>query len=86
MTGIPFPVPGFSIWSPIVAVAAALVAYSSPGWVTAVVWAVGVLCALPFRRFRAVVPLALLAWSAGWLAALLLRFAEAGIVGVFVVK
>jgi hypothetical protein len=45
-----------------------------------------VLCALPFERFRAVVPLALLTWSAGWLAALLLSFAEAGIVGLFVVK
>jgi hypothetical protein len=58
----------------------------SPGWLITLVWALGVLCALPFKRFRAVVPMALLTWSAGWLAALLLSFAEAGIVGLFVVK
>jgi hypothetical protein len=80
------PAPSFSVWSPIVAVVGAQVAYSSPGWLIAVVWALGVLCALPFKRFRAVVPMALLTWSAGWLAALLLSFAEAGIVGLFVVK
>jgi hypothetical protein len=80
------PAPLFSVWSPIVAVVGAQVAYSSPGWLIAVVWALGVLCALPFKRFRAVVPIALLTWSAGWLAALLLSFAEAGIVGLFVVK
>ena len=80
------PAPAFSVWSPIVAVVGAEVAYSAPGWLVAVVWALGVLCALPFKRFRAVVPMALLTWSAGWLAALLLSFAEAGIVGLFVVK
>ena len=80
------PAPLFSIWSPVVAVLGAVVAYSAPGWVIAVVWILGVLCALPFKRFRAIVPLALLTWSAGWLAALLLSFAEAGIVGLFVVK
>jgi hypothetical protein len=80
------PAPLFSVWSPIVAVVGAEVAYSAPGWLIAVVWAVGVACALPFKRFRAVVPMALLTWSAGWLAALLLSFAEAGIVGLFVVK
>ncbi|HYX99031.1 MAG TPA: hypothetical protein VE908_05690 [Mycobacterium sp.] len=80
------PAPFFSIWSPVVAVVGAVVAYSAPGWLVAVVWALVVLCALPFKRFRAVVPVALLTWSAGWLAALLLSFAEAGIVGLFVVK
>jgi hypothetical protein len=30
--------------------------------------------------------MALLTWSAGWLAALLLSFGEAGVVGLFVVK
>lgn len=80
------PAPLFSVWSPIVAVVGAEVAYSAPSWLIAVVWAVGVLCALPFKRFRAVVPMALLTWSAGWLAGLLLSFAEAGIVGLFVVK
>jgi hypothetical protein len=80
------PTPSFSVWSPIVAVVGAQVANSSPGWLIVVVWALGVLCALPFKRFRAVVPMALLTWSAGWLAALLLSFAEAGIVGLFVVK
>lgn len=80
------PAPLFSGWSPAVAIVGAVVAYSAPGWAVAVVWTLGVLCALPFKRFRAVVPLALLTWSAGWLAALLLSFAEAGIVGLFVVK
>jgi hypothetical protein len=80
------PAPLFSVWSPVVAILGAVVAYSAPGWLVAAVWTLGVLCALPFERFRAVVPLALLTWSAGWLAALLLSFAEAGIVGLFVVK
>jgi hypothetical protein len=74
----------FSVWSPATAVVGAAVAYSAPGWVTALVWSVAVLCALPFRRFRAVVPMALLAWSAGWLAAFALSLGEAGIVGLFV--
>jgi hypothetical protein len=80
------PAPLFSVWSPIVAIAGAQVAYSSPGWVIALVWGIGMLCALPFRRFRRIVPMALLTWSAGWLAALLLSFVEAGIVGLFIVK
>lgn len=80
------PAPVFSVWSPVVAVVGAVVAYSAPGWLIGLVWTLGVLCALPFKRFRAVVPMALLTWSAGWLAALLLSFAEAGIVGLFVVK
>jgi hypothetical protein len=54
--------------------------------VIALVWALGVACALPFKRFRAVVPMALLTWSAGWLAALILSLTEAGFVGLFVVK
>jgi hypothetical protein len=80
------PTPWFSVWSPLTAIVGAAVAYSAPGWVTALVWTVGVLCALPFRRFRAVVPMALLTWSAGWLAAFVLSLGEAGIVGLFVVK
>jgi hypothetical protein len=54
--------------------------------VIALVWALAVLFAMPFKRFRAVVPMALLTWSAGWLAAIILSFAEAAIVGLFVVK
>jgi hypothetical protein len=80
------PAPWFSVWSPVVAVIGAQVADSSPGWVTALVWTLGVLCALPFKRFRAVVPMALLTWSAGWLAALLLTLTEAEIVALFLVK
>jgi hypothetical protein len=78
--------PRFSAWSPVVAIVGAFVAESLPLWVTAVVWALGVLCALPFKRFRVVVPMALLTWSAGWLVALMLTFGEAGIVGLFLVK
>jgi hypothetical protein len=78
--------PRFSGWSPVVALIGASVADSVPGWVTALVWTLGVLFAMPFKRFRAVVPMALLTWSAGWLAALILSFAEAAIVGLFVVK
>jgi hypothetical protein len=78
--------PRFSAWSPLVAVAGAAVAGSSPGWVIALVWGLAVLCALPFTRFRLVVPLALLTWSAGWLAAVVVRLVESGFVGLFVVK
>jgi hypothetical protein len=78
--------PGFSAWSPLVAVLGALIAESSPGWVTTLVWAIAVLCALPFRRFRLVVPLALLTWAAGWLVSFVLRLTEAGLIGLFVVK
>lgn len=53
-----------------------------PGWVVALVCAVGVLCALPFRPFRMVVPLALLTWGAGWLVSTILRFASAEIVAL----
>jgi hypothetical protein len=77
------PSPAFSAWSPMVALLGALVAGWSPGWVTAAVWGVAVLCALPFRRFRLVVPLALLAWTAGWLASFALRLLESGVVGAF---
>jgi hypothetical protein len=80
----PKPAPWFSVWSPLVAVIGGEVADSSPGWVIALVWALAVVFALPFERFRAVVPMALLTWSAGWLAALLLSLTEAGIVGLFV--
>ncbi len=80
----PPPAPGFSVWSPIVAVAGAVVAESSPGWVTALVWGLAVLCALPFRVFRLVVPLALLTWSGGWVTAFVLRLAESGLVGLLV--
>jgi hypothetical protein len=78
------PSPSFSAWSPLVAIPGALVAEYLPGWITAVVWAIAVLCALPFRRFRLVVPLALLTWAAGWLASFVLRLTEGGIVGLFI--
>jgi hypothetical protein len=78
------PAPGFSAWSPLVAVVGALVAEFAPSWVTALVWAIAVLCAIPFRRFRLVVPLALLTWAAGWLVSTILRFTIAGFIGLFV--
>jgi hypothetical protein len=78
--------PWFSVWSPLIAILGAAVTYSAPGWVTALVWTVAVLCALPFARLRGVVPMALLTWSVGWLAAFVLSLGEAGIVGLFVVK
>ena len=78
------PAPGFSAWSPIVAVVGALVAEFAPGWVTALVWAAAVVCAIPFRRLRLVVPLALVTWTAGWMVSLILRFTESEIVGFFV--
>jgi hypothetical protein len=77
------PTPSFSVWSPPVAVVGALVAQSSPGWVTALVWGLAVLSALPFTRFRLVVPLALTVWVAGWLASFVLRLVESGVVGLF---
>jgi hypothetical protein len=80
------PAPWFSAWSPAIAAIGALVAGFAPGWVTALVWALGVLCALPFPRLRPVVPMALVTWTAGWLAAFLVTVAESGIVGLFVVK
>ena len=78
------PAPRFSVWSPVVAVLGALVANYSPGWLAASVWALAVLCALPFAKFRLVVPLALLAWAAGWLVSFMLRLTEGVIVGLFV--
>lgn len=78
------PVPGFSAWSPVVAVLGALVAEFSPGWVTALIWGSAVVCALPFKKFRLVVPLALLTWTVGWLVAFMLRLTESGIVGLMV--
>jgi hypothetical protein len=77
------PAPSFSAWSPPVAVVGALVAESSPGWVTALVWGLAVVCALPVARFRLVVPLALLTWVAGWLASFVLRLIESAVVGLF---
>jgi len=84
--GVSQPAPPFSAWSPLVAVIGALVAESSPGWVTAVVWGLAVVCSLPFRRFRMVVPCALVTWSAGWLVSFAVRLSEAGLVGLFMVK
>ncbi|UMB68830.1 hypothetical protein [Mycobacterium paraterrae] len=78
--------PRFSAWSPLVAVMGALIAGSSPGWVTAAAWGLAVVCSLPFRRFRMVVPCALVAWAAGWLASFAVRLTEAGLIGLFVVK
>jgi hypothetical protein len=80
------PAPRFSIWSPLVAGAAELSTTFLPGWVTALVFAVGVLCAFPFRQLRVVVPLALLTWGAGWFLSTIFRFTAAGIVGLLVVK
>jgi hypothetical protein len=78
------PAPQFSAWSPVVAVVGALIAESSPGWVTALTWVLGVLCALPFKKFRAVVPLALLTWTAGWLVSFVLGLTEGGIAAYLV--
>jgi hypothetical protein len=80
------PAPRFSPWSPPVAVIGAFIAESAPGWLTALVWALLVLCALPFKKFRAVVPFALFTWCAGWLAAFVLTLAEGELVGFFLVK
>jgi hypothetical protein len=82
---LPSPAPRFSAWSPAVAGAFDLSFTFLPGWVVALIWAVGVLCAFPFRRFRVVVPLALLTWGAGWLASTIFRFTAAGFIGLFVV-
>ncbi|WIM87397.1 hypothetical protein PT015_21555 [Candidatus Mycobacterium wuenschmannii] len=78
--------PTFSAWSPVVAVVGALVASLAPGWVTLIVWGLAVVCALPFARFRLVVPLALLTWAGGWLASFAVRLTESGLVGQFLVK
>jgi hypothetical protein len=78
--------PRFSAWSPLIAGVADLIASSCPGWVTALAWAAGVLVALPFRQFRVVVPMAILAFAAGWFAAMVLSFSVAQAVGLFVVK
>jgi hypothetical protein len=58
----------------------------SPWRVTALIWTLGVLCGLPFKRFRAVVPLALLTWGAGSIAAIILSVMVAGIVGWSLLK
>ncbi|WP_292976475.1 hypothetical protein [Mycobacterium sp.] len=78
--------PSYSAWSPAVAIAGALVAQSVPGWVTLIAWGLAVVCALPFVRFRLVVPLALLTWAAGWLTSFAVRIGESGVVGLFLVK
>jgi hypothetical protein len=78
--------PPFSAWSPLVAVIGALIAGSSPGWVTAAAWGLAVVCSLPFRKFRMVVPCALVTWAAGWLVSFVVRLTEAGLIGLFVVK
>lgn len=80
------PTPRFSVWSPLIAGAVDLSTTYLPGWVAAVLCIVGVLCSLPFRRLRAVVPLAILLWGAGWVAALVLRLTGAGVIGLFIVK
>jgi type III secretory pathway component EscS len=80
------PAPRFSAWSPLIAGLADLIASSFPGWIVALMWAAGVVSALPFRQFRMVVPLAILALAAGWLVATLLSFSVAQAVGAFVVK
>jgi hypothetical protein len=82
----PPPAPPFSAWSPVFAGALDLSFTFLPGWVVALICAVGVLCALPFRSFRAVVPLALLAWGAGWLLSTIFRFSAAEVIGLFLVK
>lgn len=78
------PLPWFSAWSPLIAVAGALSTEISPGWLVVLVWVVGVLCALPFKKFRLVVPLALVTWLAGWLVSLVFLFTEMRIVGLFI--
>jgi hypothetical protein len=59
--------PRFSGWSPAIVGAASLAALLLPAWVCAVIWVVGLLGALPFGRFRLVVPCALAAFALGWL-------------------
>jgi hypothetical protein len=81
----PTAAPRFTAWSPVIAGAAELSASFLPGWVTALICAIGVLCALPFRRFRAVVPWALVTVAVGWLISVLVTLAEATMVGFFVV-
>jgi hypothetical protein len=80
------PAPRFSIWSPLVAGAAELSTTFLPGWIAALVCAAAVLCAIPFRQLRVVVPLALLTWGAGWLLSTIFRFTAAGLIGLLVVK
>lgn len=77
--------PRFTAWSPVIAGAAELGASFLPAWVTALVCAIGALCALPFRGFRAVVPWALVTVAVGWLVSVLVTLAEAMMVGFFVV-
>jgi hypothetical protein len=77
--------PRFTAWSPVIAGAAKLSASFLPGWVTALICATGALCALPFRRFRAVVPWALVTVAVGWLISVLVTLAEATMVGFFMV-
>lgn len=83
---VPQSTPFFWAWSPLVAVIGAFIAGSSPGWVTAAAWGLAVVCALPFRMFRMVVPCALVSWAAGWLVSFVIRLSEAGFIGLFLVK
>lgn len=85
----PSPTPKFSVWSPVVACVADISTSFSPGWVVALTWAVGVLCALAFKRLRLVVPLALVTWGAGWLLyyiLFILLIAESRLVGPFFIS
>lgn len=82
----PPPAPRFTAWSPIVAGAADLTASFLPGWITALVWVLGVVCALPFWKFRAVVPWALLTWSVAWLLSVILILTESAIVGSLLIS
>ncbi len=61
------PAPRFSAWSPVVAGLADFSTSVLTGWAVAATWALAVLCAIPFKRFRLVVPLALGTWGVGML-------------------
>jgi hypothetical protein len=58
--------PRFTGWSPVIVGAASLAALLLPTWLCVVLWVVGLLCALPFGRFRLVVPCALATFAAGY--------------------
>ena len=55
-----------------------------PAWAVASVLASVVLCALPFSRFRLVVPLALVTWGVGWVLYFYLLATATGLLHYFV--
>ncbi len=61
------PAPPFSAWSPVVAGLAAFSTSVLQAWMVAAAWVLVVVCALPFKRFRLVVPLAIGTWAVGTL-------------------